>query len=74
MFRLQCFQCFWLLPVLVSVATSWIIPNIARLDDSLLTLTPFELDDFLNGTFAAKNWNGTWISGKMAFIIFVVLL
>lgn len=30
-------------------------------------LKPFELNDFLKGTYVNKQWNGTWISGIIRF-------
>lgn len=65
MFLLKCFQCMFLLPVLFSISTSWVIPRFATLGDAVVPLKPFELDEFLNGTYRAKNWNGTWVSGNI---------
>lgn len=37
--------------------------SITKCDDELIKLQPFELNDFLKGTYLNKGWNATWISG-----------
>ncbi|KAJ8977432.1 hypothetical protein NQ317_009685 [Molorchus minor] len=35
--------------------------------------TVFELDEFLNGTFSSRTWNGTWISGMVIIPLGIII-
>ncbi|KAF2898498.1 hypothetical protein ILUMI_07678 [Ignelater luminosus] len=51
---------YWQLQVLIisTLCFNWILSqNVPSVEK-----TPFELDEYLNGTFRGNGWNGTWIS------------
>lgn len=56
-----------LLTVLLTDCTAWVVPRFDGFGDTGVPQTPFELDDFLNGAYYAKSWNGTWVSGNFSF-------